>query len=134
MKRAEIVSMWVVALALVGTIGLQSVIPDMQQHLPHGIQTLTPRVELTAPGVSAPMMPLSERTAPVLVVQAQRPAADIADFATNRVIRCIWRGDDGASLRGLKLRMRETGAHQGTSAHGTSATSRDVRLTAALGA
>jgi hypothetical protein len=91
--------MWVVALALISVIGAQGMVPDMQSRLPHGIQTLTPPVELTPPSPATPMMPLSERTGPVLV-QAQ-PPADTAEDSTNRVIRCVWRGEDGALFRSL---------------------------------
>ncbi len=85
--------MWAVALALVGVIGAQSVMPGTQPRLVHGIQALTPRAASSAHGASAPSNRPGDRTAPSLV-QAQFSVTGSADAAAKRVIRCSPRSGD----------------------------------------
>jgi hypothetical protein len=80
MQGSEIVGMWGVALALVGVIGVQSVMPGMQPRLAQGFQASSSRDALIAPGGS--------------------PAA-IANAGPQQVIRCAWRSEGTVRSRNL---------------------------------
>lgn len=75
MNNSDIVAMWIVALALVGAVGVQGALPDMPPRPGYGVETLGPRAEFTEPGVAEPVVPPSERAEPALVMDEDRTPA-----------------------------------------------------------
>jgi hypothetical protein len=78
MKRSDIVATWVVAAALVGAVGLHSLLPDLPPRLGYGVETLGPRASFTEPGVAGPVVPPDARPTPT-PAPTQARGSDLAD-------------------------------------------------------
>jgi hypothetical protein len=88
----DIVAMWVVAVALVGAVGVHSTLPDLPPRPGYGVEGLeaaAPQQVFAEPGQAGPVVPPADRPVPT-PVRGQTNMPDLPEVlqSITRLFRC----------------------------------------------